>query len=162
MWGVTIVSMLSRCFPRFYTANMRFFFDGPELSQLFTYAGITLLACIPYGAFFRSLVCSSAIPSSWLSCCTAGRRSIFCTAAEKISVIQYWLMPVPLSVGPLGVIAEPTSAYLSVPGLLLIVTAIVLIAGGSRIRKMEIKERLSRRFLGAALSNVSLDSRSIV
>ena len=47
-------------------------------------------------------------------------------------------MLVPLCVGPLGVVAEPTPAYISVPGLL-IVTAIVLIAAGTWIQHMEIR-----------------------
>lgn len=48
------------------------------------------------------------------------------------------LPPVPVSEGPFAVIVEPTPAYISVPGLL-IVTALVLIAAGTRIRKMEIR-----------------------
>jgi len=47
------------------------------------------------------------------------------------------LVPVPISEGPFAVIVEPTPAYISVPGLL-IVTALVLIAAGTRIRRMEI------------------------
>jgi hypothetical protein len=35
-------------------------------------------------------------------------------------------------------VAEPTPAYIAIPGLL-IVTALVLIAAGSRIRRMEIR-----------------------
>src|SRR2546428_9835572 len=50
--SVTVVSMLLMFFPHFYAASMRFFFEGPGLTQLLTYAGITLLACIGYGAFF--------------------------------------------------------------------------------------------------------------
>ncbi len=44
--------MLLMFFPHFYSASMRFFFEGAGMSQLLTYAGITLLACIGYGAFF--------------------------------------------------------------------------------------------------------------
>src|SRR5881394_716909 len=46
--GVTVISMLLMFFPHFYSASMRFFFEGPGLTQLLTYAGITLLACIGY------------------------------------------------------------------------------------------------------------------
>jgi hypothetical protein len=55
-------------------------------------------------------------------------------------VIHYLnsLVPVPISEGPFAVIAEPTPAWISVPGLL-IVTALVLIAAGTRIRHMEIR-----------------------
>ena len=58
---------------------------------------------------------------------------------KKVSVIHYLnsLVPVPISEGPFAVIAEPTPAWISVPGLL-IVTTLVLIAAGTRIRHMEI------------------------
>ena len=46
-------------------------------------------------------------------------------------------MPVPVSEGPFAVVAEPTPAWIAVPSLL-IVTVLVLIAAGSRIRRMEI------------------------
>ena len=49
---VTVVSMLLLFFPHFYAASMRFFFEGSGLAQLLTYAGITVLACVGYGAFF--------------------------------------------------------------------------------------------------------------
>src|SRR5260221_3708328 len=49
---VTVVSMLLLYLPHFSGESARFFFDGPGLSQLLTYAGITILACIGYGAFF--------------------------------------------------------------------------------------------------------------
>ena len=42
-------ALLSRTF---HSESSRFFFDGPGLGQLLTYAGITILACIGYGAFF--------------------------------------------------------------------------------------------------------------
>ena len=48
----TVVSMLLLYFPHFYSESGRFFFDGPGLGQLLTYAGVTMLACIGYGAFF--------------------------------------------------------------------------------------------------------------
>jgi hypothetical protein len=48
------------------------------------------------------------------------------------------LVPVPLSEGPFAVVAEPTPAWISIPGLL-IVTVLVLIAASSRIRRMEIR-----------------------
>jgi hypothetical protein len=140
--GVTVVSMLLMFFPHFYSASMRFFFEGPGLNQLFTYAGITLLACIGYGAFFLVVglfIRNPIIPALMLYGWEA-INFLLPPLLKKISVIHYLnsLMPVPLSVGPLGVVAEPTPAYISVPGLL-IVTAIVLIAAGTRIRKMEIR-----------------------
>ena len=140
--GVTIISMLLLFFPHFYSASVRFFFEGPGMSQLLSYAGITLLACIGYGAFFivvglfiRNPIIPALMLYGWESI-----NFLLPPLLKKISVIHYLnsLMPVPLSVGPFGVVADPTPAYISVPGLL-IVTALVLIAAGSRIRRMEIR-----------------------
>ena len=140
--SVTVVSMLLMFFPHFYSASMRFFFEGPGLTHLLTYAGITILACIGYGAFFLVVglfIRNPIIPAlllygwEWLN-------FLLPPLLKKISVIHYLnsLVPVPISEGPFAVIAEPTPAWISVPGLL-IVTAIVLIAAGTRIRRMEIR-----------------------
>jgi ABC-type transport system involved in multi-copper enzyme maturation permease subunit len=140
--SVTILSMLLMFFPHFYSASMRFFFEGAGLTQLLTYAGITILACIGYGAFFLVVglfVRNPIIPAlalygwEWIN-------FLLPPLLKKISVIHYLnsLVPVPISEGPFAVIAEPTPAYISVPGLL-IVTALVLIAAGTRIRHMEIR-----------------------
>jgi ABC-type transport system involved in multi-copper enzyme maturation permease subunit len=139
---VTVVSMLLLFFPHFYAASMRFFFEGSGLAQLLTYAGITVLACVGYGAFFLVVglfVRNPIIPAlllygwEWIN-------FLLPPLLKKISVIHYLnsLMPVPISEGPFAVPAEPTPAWISVPGLL-IVTALVLIGAGMRIRRMEIR-----------------------
>jgi ABC-type transport system involved in multi-copper enzyme maturation permease subunit len=140
--SVTVISMVLMFFPHFYSASMRFFFEGAGLTQLLTYAGITILACVGYGAFFLVVglfVRNPIIPAlalygwEWIN-------FLLPPLLKKISVIHYLnsLVPVPISEGPFAVIAEPTPAYISVPGLL-IVTALVLIAAGTRIRHMEIR-----------------------
>jgi ABC-type transport system involved in multi-copper enzyme maturation permease subunit len=140
--GVTILAMVLMFFPHFYSASVRFFFEGPGLTQLFTYAAITLLACIGYGAFFivvglfvRNPIIPALVLYGW-----EWINFLLPPLLKKISVIHYLnsLVPVPLSEGPFAVIAEPTPAYISVPGLL-IVTALVLIAAGTRIRHMEVR-----------------------
>ena len=139
---VTVVSMLLMFFPHFYSASMRFFFEGPGLTHLLTYAGITILACIGYGAFFlvvglffRNPIIPALLLYGW-----EWLNFLLPPLLKKISVIHYLnsLVPVPISEGPFAVIAEPTPAWISVPGLL-IVTALVLIAAGTRIRRMEIR-----------------------
>ena len=71
---------------------------------------------------------------------TAGIGNPFLPAIlKKFSVIFYLqsLVPVPLNDGPFAIIADPVSAWLAVPGLLLF-TALMLIAAGLRTRRMEI------------------------
>jgi hypothetical protein len=138
---VTVVCILLLFFPHFFSASTRFFLDGAGLGQLFTYIGITILACIGYGAFFLVVGLffrNPIIPAlslygwEWLN-------FLLPPLLKKISVIHYLnsLVPVPLSEGPIAVAAEPTPAWISVPGLL-IVTALVLFAASRRIRRMEI------------------------
>src|SRR5262245_54708200 len=138
----TVVSMLLLYLPNFYSESIRFFSTGPGLKHLVTYAVITLLACVGYGAFFTVVglfVRNPIIPAlvlygwEWLN-------FLLPPLLKKISVIHYLksLMPVPISEGPFAVVAEPTPAWVAIPGLIL-VTAIVLIISGYRIKKMEIR-----------------------
>jgi len=139
---VTVVCMLIVFFSHFYSASARFFLDGPGISQLLWYVIITVLACIGYGAFFLVVglfVRNPIIPAlllygwEWIN-------FLLPPLLKKISVIHYLnsLVPVPVSEGPFAVVAEPTPAWISIPGLL-IVTALVLIAAGTRIRRMEVR-----------------------
>jgi len=59
---------------------------------------------------------------------------------KKISVIHYLnsLMPIPVSEGPFAVVVDPTPVWLAVPSLL-IVTLLVLVVAGLRIRRLEIR-----------------------
>ena len=138
---VTVVCLSLLFFPHFFSASTRFFLDGAGLGQLFTYIGITILACIGYGAFFlvvglffRNPIIPAMFLYGW-----EWLNFLLPPLLKKISVIHYLnsLVPVPLSEGPIAVAAEPTPAWISIPGLL-IVTALVLFAASRRIRRMEI------------------------
>jgi ABC-type transport system involved in multi-copper enzyme maturation permease subunit len=139
---VTVVSMLLLFFPHFSAESMRFFLDGAGMGQLLTYAGISVLACIGYGAFFlvvglffRNPIIPALVLYGWEAI-----NFLLPPLLKKISVIHYLnsLTPVPAPEStPFAVMVEPTPAWLSVPGLL-IVTALVLIIAGARIRHMEI------------------------
>jgi len=139
---VTVVSMLIVFFSHQYAASTRFFLDGAGMEHLFWYVLITVLACIGYGAFFlviglfmRNPIIPSLLLYGW-----EWINFLLPPLLKKISVIHYLnsLVPVPVSEGPFAVVAEPTPAWISIPGLL-IVTALVLIAAGTRIRRMEVR-----------------------
>jgi hypothetical protein len=105
---------------------------------------MTVLACIGYGAvfmviglFFRNLIVTLLLALffyglEWLN-------FLLPPLLKKISIIHYLhsLAPVPIDEGPLAIIGDPTPWWVAVPGML-IITALVLIAAGTRIRKMEI------------------------
>ncbi|HET8782237.1 MAG TPA: hypothetical protein VFM63_07455 [Pyrinomonadaceae bacterium] len=141
----TVVSMLLLYFPHNSAQAARYFTEGRGLGQLLSYAGITMLACVGYGAFFLVVglfIRNPIIPAlllygwEWLN-------FLLPPLLKKISVIHYLnsMMPVPITVavteGPLAVVAEPTPAWISIPSMLLI-TFIVLIIAAYRTRHMEI------------------------
>ena len=139
---VTVVCMLLVFFPHNVSSSTRFFLEGAGFGQLFWYVTITILACAGYGAFFLVVglfVRNPIIPAimlygwEWIN-------FLLPPLLKKISVIHYLnsLVPVPISEGPFAVVAEPTPAWISIPGLL-IVTALVLFVAGTRIRRMEIR-----------------------
>jgi ABC-type transport system involved in multi-copper enzyme maturation permease subunit len=138
----TVVGMLLLYLPHFYSQSIRYFTEGQGLTQLLTYAGITMLACIGYGAFFVVVglfIRNPIIPAlllygwEWLN-------FLLPPLLKKISVIHYLnsLAPVPVSEGPFAVVAEPTPAWIAVPSMLG-VTLLVLILAAYRIRHMEIR-----------------------
>lgn len=140
--GATVICMLLLYVPHFPSESARFFFDGPGLGQLLTYAGITILACIGYGAFFlvvglffRNPIIPALVLYGW-----EWLNFLLPPLLKKISVIHYLhsLTPIPVSEGPFAVVAEPTPAWIAVPSLI-IVTILVLIAASYRIRHMEIR-----------------------
>jgi hypothetical protein len=128
--------------PRFYSQSVRYFTEGQGFKQLLIYAGITILACVGYGAFFLVVglfVRNPIIPAivlygwEWLN-------FLLPPLLKKISVIHYLnsLAPVPVSEGPFAVVAESTPAWIAIPSMML-VTIIVLAIAGRRIRSMEVR-----------------------
>ena len=144
--GTTVIALLLLYVPHFYSQSIRFFTTGPGLGHLLGYAGITMLACVGYGAFFLVVglfIRNPIIPAlllygwEWLN-------FLLPPLLKKISVVHYLnsLMPVPLSSaiseGPLAVVAEPTPAWIAIPSMLL-VTLLVLVLAAYRTRHMEIR-----------------------
>lgn len=139
---VTALCVVLIYMPLGYTGAMNYLFDGPGLSQALTYLGITALACVGYGAvflviglFFRNPIIPAILLYGWEFI-----NFLLPPMLKKLSVIHYLhsLTPVPINEGPFAIVTEPTSAWLTVPGLI-IVTAAVLTLASVRIRRMEIK-----------------------
>jgi hypothetical protein len=140
--GTTVICMLLLYVPHFPSDSTRFFLDGPGMGQMLTYAGITMLACVGYGAFFlvvglffRNPIIPALVLYGW-----EWINFLLPPLLKKVSVIHYLqsLVPVPVSEGPFAVVAEPTPAWIAVPSLI-VVTGIVLILASRRIRHMEIR-----------------------
>ena len=137
----TVGSMLILYFGIFPSESSAYFFGGAGAGHLLAYLGVTILACIGYGAvflliglFFRNPIIPGLLLYGW-----EWINFLLPPGLKKMSVIHYLqsLVPVPMSEGPFAVLAEPTPAWISVPSLL-VFTAVVLFLASLHIRRMEI------------------------
>ena len=137
----TVGSMLILYFWFFPSESARYFFEGAGIAQMLAYLGVTILACIGYGAvfllvglFFRNPIIPGLLLYGW-----EWINFLLPPLLKKLSVIHYLqsLVPVPLPEGPFAVLVEPTPAWISVPSLLLF-TGVVLFLASLHIRRMEI------------------------
>ena len=123
------------------TALQRFFLAGPGFAHLGAYLFVVFLGCLGYGAvflafgfFWKSPAIPAVVVFGW-----EALNFLLPPLLKKASVIHYLLSlcPVPVSEGPLAVIAEPASPWVAVPGIAL-VTAVLLAVSAWKIRRMEI------------------------
>ncbi len=137
----TLGSILILYFWLFPSESAAYFFDGAGRGQILTYLGVTILACIGYGAvflivglFFRNPIIPGLLLYGW-----EWINFLLPPLLKKVSVIHYLqsLVPVHMSEGPFAVLVEPTSAWISVPSLL-IFTGVVMFLASLHIRRMEI------------------------
>jgi ABC-type transport system involved in multi-copper enzyme maturation permease subunit len=118
---------------------------GPGLAQLGWYVAIAVLACIGYGAIFlfmglmyRNPMIPAAAVMVW-----EGINGFLPPLLKKFSVIFYLKSLCPVDVplpGPLSILAleaDPVSAWLAIPGLI-VVSALVLFLAGRRARMFQI------------------------
>jgi ABC-type transport system involved in cytochrome c biogenesis permease component len=137
----TVGSMLILYFGIFPSESRVFFFEGAGAGQLLTYLGVTILACVGYGAMFlivglrfRNPIVPGLLLYGW-----EWINFLLPPGLKKVSVIHYLqsLVPVTMSEGPFAVLVEPTPAWIAVPSLF-IFTGVVLFLAGLHIRRMEI------------------------
>jgi ABC-type transport system involved in multi-copper enzyme maturation permease subunit len=142
LFGLTAaLSFVLTYLPHDSTAVSHFLFHGPGLGHLASYLLVTLLACVGYGAvflFFGFFFKSPAMPAlavfGW-----EGIHFLLPPLLKEISVIHYLqsLCPVPVSEGPLAMLADAPAPWVSVVGLSAL--AVVLVAVSAwKIRRMEI------------------------
>jgi len=137
----TVVSFLLVYAPHESSAVQHFLFGGPGLGHLASYLLVTAMACVGYGAvflFFGFFFKSPALPAlavfGW-----EGIHFLLPPLLKKLSVIHYLqsLCPVPVSEGPLAMLADAPPAWVAVVGLLVLAAALVAISA-LKIRRMEI------------------------
>jgi ABC-type transport system involved in multi-copper enzyme maturation permease subunit len=130
-------------------ADVSAYLNGGGWGHLFSYLGVTALACLGYGSvflaaglFFKNPIIPAALVEVWES------LNLFLPAAlKKVSVIYYLQSLCPVLASPdedmnrflklLVNAAEPVSAPVAILGLMG-VTAIVLVIAGRKARVLEI------------------------
>jgi ABC-type transport system involved in multi-copper enzyme maturation permease subunit len=145
IFGLSVLVAFTLMYAHFGTAGRAFVFDGPGMGHLFAYLGVTVLACIGYGSLFLalSLVFKNPILPGIVVLLWETFHAVLPSLLQKFSVMFYLKQLCPVSIPPEGlmalftVVAEPVSAWLAVPGLLALCTAILVFAC-LRIRRMEI------------------------
>ena len=113
-------------------SDREFFLTGAGLGHLAAYVGVTVLACLGYGAVFlllglltRNPIIPAGLILGWETI-----NFLLPPALKKISVIYYLgsLCPVPLPPGPLMLLADPAPAVVAVPGLLLLTATLLFLS----------------------------------
>lgn len=119
--------------------------SGPGVAQLGQYLMVTALACLGYGSIFLLIglvIRNPMIPAGLLMVWEAG-NPVLPALLKKFSVIFYLKSLCPLDVpldGPMALFAvnaDPTPAWLAIPGLL-IVSAAILFVASRQVRKLEV------------------------
>jgi ABC-type transport system involved in multi-copper enzyme maturation permease subunit len=123
----------------------QYLFSGGGLGHVLAYLGTAALACVGYGGvflvmgfLFRNPVIPAGLVLIW-----EAMNPFLPALLKKISIIFYLqsICPVQVPVNGdfsfLAVLAEPTPAYLAVPGLLLVTLAGLLLAA-RQVRRLEI------------------------
>ena len=139
--AITVVSFFLAYLPHESAAVRQFLLGGPGLGHLASYLLVTFLACVGYGAvflFFGFFFKSPALPAlavfGWETI-----HFLLPPLLKKASVIHYLqsLCPVPVSEGPLAMLADAPSPWIAIPGLLVLAAVLVAVSAW-RIRGMEI------------------------
>ncbi len=119
----------------------RLFLEGPGFAHLAAYLLVTFLACVGYGAVFLTfgLVFKNPVLPALLVYGWEWANFLLPPALKQISIIHYLgaLTPVPVSEGPLAILAAPASPWLAAPGLLVVALALLAVSAW-RVRRMEI------------------------
>lgn len=145
IFGLGILLSFTLMYGHFGAAGRDFVFHGPGLGHLLAYLAVTVLGCLGYGSIFLalSLLVKNPILPGVVVLLWETFHAVLPSLLQKLSVMFYLKQLCPVRVLPSGlmalfsVIAEPVSAWLAVPGLLLLSLTILAFAC-FRIRRTEI------------------------
>jgi ABC-type transport system involved in multi-copper enzyme maturation permease subunit len=145
IFGFSVFLSFALMYGHFGAAGRDFVFHGPGLGHLAAYLGVTVLGCLGYGSVFLafSLIVKNPILPGAVVLLWETFHAVLPALLQKFSIIFYLKQLCPVSVPPDGIMAlfavvtEPVSAWIAVPGLLLL-SAAILVYACFRIRRTEI------------------------
>ena len=145
LFSVGVLLSFTLIYWHFGSAGYDYVFHGPGLQQVAAYLGVTVLACLGFGAVFLTLTIvfkNPVIPGVfWLGWETFS--GILPAMLQRLSVSFYLKHLCPVAAPSDGILAlltvvtEPVAAWATVLGLLLLAFAALALAC-LRIRKLEI------------------------
>lgn len=145
IFGSSVLLACTLMYAHFGAQGRAFVFDGPGLGHIAAYLGVTVLACLGYGAVFLalSLVFRNPILPGIVVLLWETFHAALPSLLQKFSVTFYLKQLCPVSIPADGfmalfaVAAEPVSAWIAVPGLLALSSAVLVFACW-RARRTEI------------------------
>ncbi len=144
-FGLAIASYVALIYIGNGPAGIQYLFDGVGMKQLLSYLGITVLACVGYGAFFLalSMIFRNPIVPGIVLFGWEALNPILPATMQKLSVIFYLRHLAPVNVPAEGwfalltVVADPVPAWAAVIGLL-VLSAIVMTFACFQSRRLQI------------------------
>lgn len=136
IFGSSVLLACMLMYAHFGAPGRAFVFDGPGLGQIAAYLGVTVLACLGYGAVFLalSLVFKNPILPGIAVLLWETFHAALPSLLQKLSVTFYLKQLCPVSIPANGlmalfaVVAEPVSPWIAVPGLLALSIAVLVFA----------------------------------
>ncbi len=145
LFGTAVFASFFFMYLPYGAAGQQYVFDGPGLSQLLSYLGITLLASIGYGAIFLlfSMLMKNPIPGALILMGWEFISAILPAFLQRFSVTSYLRPLLPVTIPAEGIFAlltvatDPVPAWMATLGVL-VLAVIVLSLSCIRVRSLEI------------------------
>jgi ABC-type transport system involved in multi-copper enzyme maturation permease subunit len=145
VFGTAVFLSTAFMYLRFGAQGMRYLTDGPGAYHMKAYLGITVLACLGYGAVFMalSMIFKNPIVPALIFLGWETLNPVLSPLMQKLSITFYLRHLVPVQVPADGIFAlltivvEPVPAWAATLGVVTLTFAVLTLAC-FRIRKLEI------------------------
>ena len=138
----TLASLFFLFLPHGWEGMSRHFLHGPGLGHAAAYLGVVWLGCIGYGALFLAIGLRFRNPIVMAVALLLWESFSFLMPAvlKRLTMVHYLeaLCPVPVSDGPFALLADPPSAWFSIPGIAALSAALLWTAFHA-IRRMDVQ-----------------------